>query len=93
MKVWMPECSEACTPQLWMPQPAMMVTSLSSPMKKSLYTMSFRPLMLSTTGMWTDSFRVPGLMMISMPSLSVLVTMSMLAVVFRPAFWPLARML
>ena len=43
--------------------------------------------------MWTDSFLVPGLMMMSMPSLSVLDTMSMLAVVFRPAFLPLARML
>ena len=76
-----------------MPQPATMVTSQLSPMKKSLYTRSVRPLWLRTTGMWTDSFLVPGLMMMSMPSLSVLDTMSMLAVVFRPAFLPLARML
>ena len=50
----MPECSEFCTPQLWMPHPATMVTSQSSPMKKSLYTVSVRPLSLKTTGMWTD---------------------------------------
>ena len=43
--------------------------------------------------MWTDWFFVPGLMMMSMPSLSVLETMSMLAVVFRAAALPLARML
>ena len=36
---------------------------------------------------------VPGLMMMSMPSLSSLLTMSMLAVVFRAAAFPLARML
>ena len=70
-----------------------MVTSQSSPMKKSLYTVSVRPLSLRTTGMWTLSFLVPGLMMMSMPSLSFLVTMSMWAVVFRAADWPLARML
>ena len=89
----MPECSEFCTPQLWMPQPATMVTSQSSPIRKSLYTVSVRPLSLSTTGMWTDWFLVPGLMMMSMPSLSSLETMSMLAVVFRAAALPFARML
>ncbi len=38
-----------------------------------------------TTGMCTLSFRVPGLMRMSMPLPSGLETMSMLAVVFRPA--------
>ena len=53
-----------------MPQPATMVTSQSSPMKKSLYTVSSRPLSLRTTGIWTDSCLVPALMIISIPSLS-----------------------
>ena len=45
------------------------------------------------TGICTLSFFVPGLTMMSMPGLSVLVTMSMFAVVPRPALSPLSRIL
>ena len=43
--------------------------------------------------MCTLSFFVPGLMRMSMPGLSVLDVISMLAVELRPAASPLARML
>ena len=78
-----------------MPQPATMSTSQSSPMKKSLYTISDIPVWVMMTGMWTDSFRVPDLMRISMPGLSgsVLVVISILAVLARESSCPLRRML
>ena len=61
-------------------------------MKKSLYTISLSPVWLMMTGMWTDSCLVPGLMRMSMPG-SVLVVISMLAVLFRESSAPLRRML
>jgi len=45
------------------------------------------------TGMWTLSFTVPGLMMMSMPGLSFLVTISIFAVVLRLSSFPFARIL
>ena len=94
-KVWTPSCWLVSQPVLWMPQPATMSTSQSSPMKKSLYTSSLRPVWLMMTGMWTDSCFVPGLTWMSMPDLpgSVLVVISMLAVLLRESSWPLRRML
>ena len=90
-----PSCWLVSQPVLWMPQPATMSTSQSSPTKKSLYTISLSPVWLMMTGMWTDSCLVPGLMRMSMPDLpgSVLVVISMLAVLFRESSAPLRRML
>ena len=64
-------------------------------MKKSLYTSSLRPVWLMITGMCTDSCLVPGLTWMSMPDLpgSVLVVISILAVLFRESSCPLRRML
>jgi len=58
-----------------------------------LYTISLSPVWLMMTGMWTDSCLVPGLMRMSMPDLpgSVLVVISMLAVLFREASAPVRR--
>ena len=76
-----------------MPQPATMSTSQSSPMKKSLYTVSVRPVWVITTGMCTDSCLVPGAMWMSMPDLSVLVSMTIWAVLARPSSFPSLRIL
>ena len=94
-KVWTPSCWLVSQPVLWMPQPATMSTSQSSPMKKSLYTSSERPVWLMITGMWTDSCLVPLFTVMSMPDLpgSVLVVISMLAVLLRESSCPLRRML
>ena len=92
-KLCMPSCWLSWLPQLEMPQPAIIVTSQSAPMWKSLYTRSLRPLCSMMTGMCILSFFVPGLMYMSMPGLSVLDTMSMFAVVLRPASCPSERML
>ena len=47
----------------------------------------------SPAGVEYTAFLVPGLIIMSMPGLSVLLTMSMFAVVFRAALSPFARML
>ena len=45
--------------------------------------MSWKPDFVSTTGMWTSSFLVKGLILMSMPSLSVLETISMFSEFWR----------
>ena len=58
-----------------------------------MYTTSFSPVFAMMTGICMLSFFVPGFMKMSMPALSVLVTMSMFAVVARAAVAPSERML
>ena len=53
--------------------------------------MSCIPVSEITTGMWTDSFFVPGAIIISIPGRSSFVTILMFAVVALPAAAPFAR--
>ena len=89
----MPECSEFCTPAV-VDAAAGHDGHVAVVSDQEIVIYRLRQTALAQHHRDVDRLvLVPGLMMMSMPSLSSLETMSMLAVVFRAAALPFARML